>query len=124
MKKKILIVEDEELIAQVIRMRLESHGYEVVVANDGEEGLNMVRKEHPDLAILDIGLPLMDGDSLRKLIKSEPATKNVKIIMLTGHAFAGETMSVDHSAAEIYIRKPFEWKHLLGHVNKILGQTA
>ncbi len=124
MRKKILIVEDEELIAQVLRIRLENHGYEVVIAHDGEQGLNMVTKEHPDLAILDIGLPLMDGNSLRKLIKSSPATKNVKIIMLTGHAFAGETTPAGHSAAEIYIRKPFEWQHLLGHVNKILGQTA
>ncbi|MEI7482046.1 MAG: response regulator [Elusimicrobiota bacterium] len=124
MKKKILIVEDEELIAQVLRMRLEHHGYQVVVAHDGEEGLSMARKEHPDLAILDIGLPFIDGDSLRKLIKSEPATKGVKVIMLTGHAFAGDTTAEGHSAAEIYIRKPFEWKHLLGHVNKILGQAA
>ncbi|HOW90652.1 MAG TPA: response regulator, partial [Elusimicrobiales bacterium] len=67
MPKTILIVEDEDLIATVLSARLESLGYKVFAAHDGEEGLEMAKKEHPDLAILDIGLPRLDGNTLCEL---------------------------------------------------------
>ena len=124
MSKKILIVEDEALIAKVLCIRLESLGYKVIIASDGEEGLDMVRKEHPDLAILDIGLPRIDGNTLCELIKTGPATKDIKIIMLTGHALVGDMETAFHSGAEIYVNKPYEWPYLLGHIKKILGETA
>ena len=119
-----MIVEDEELIARVLRIRLESLGYNVFAASDGAVGLEMVRKEHPDLAILDIGLPLIDGDTLRGLIKSEPATKDVRIIMLTGKKLAGGTDAGISSGVDVYVNKPFEWLDLLGHIKNILGESA
>jgi len=124
MNKKILIVEDEDLIAKVLCMRLEGLGYKVVIASDGEEGLDMVRKEHPDLAILDIGLPRIDGNTLCELIKSEPATKHIKVIMLTGMRLVGDMETAFHSGAESYVNKPYEWSHLMGHIKKLLGETA
>ena len=124
MRKKILIVEDEDLIAKVLCMRLEGLGYKVCIASDGEEGLDMVKKEHPDLAILDIGLPRIDGNTLCELIKSEPATKNVRIIMLTGMRLVGDMEAAFHSGAEIYMNKPYEWPQLLGHIKKLLGETV
>lgn len=124
MSKKILIVEDEALIAKVLCMRLESLGYKVVVASDGEEGLDMVRKEHPDLAILDIGLPRLDGNTLCELIKSGPATRDVRIIMLTGKKLVGDMETAFDSGAEIYVNKPYEWPRLLGHIKRLLGETA
>jgi len=124
MSKKILIVEDEELIAKVLSIRLEGLGYKVAVANDGEEGLDMAKKEKPDLAILDIGLPRIDGNTLCGLIKAEPATKNTRIIMLTGKKLVGDMEVAFKSGAEIYVNKPYEWPRLLGHIKKLLGETV
>jgi DNA-binding response OmpR family regulator len=124
MSKKILIVEDEDLIAKVLCMRLEGLGYKVSVACDGEEGLEMAKKEKPDLAILDIGLPRIDGNTLCELIKSEPSTKGAKIIMLTGKKLMGDMESAFKSGAEVYVNKPYEWDRLLGHIKKLLGETA
>lgn len=124
MNKKILIVEDEDLIAKVLCMRLEGLGYKVVVASDGEEGLEMVKKEHPALAIVDIGLPRIDGNTLCELIKSDPAVKNVRIIMLTGRKLVGDMETAFNSGAEVYVNKPYEWTRLLGHIKKLLGETA
>jgi DNA-binding response OmpR family regulator len=121
MPKKILIVEDEFLIAKVLSIRLEGLGYKVVVANDGEEGLDMAKKELPDLAILDIGLPRIDGNTLCELIKTEQATRATKIIMLTGKKLVGDMEVAFKSGADVYVNKPYEWAHLLGHVKKLLG---
>ncbi|OGS28774.1 MAG: hypothetical protein A2218_11450 [Elusimicrobia bacterium RIFOXYA2_FULL_53_38] len=124
MSKKILIVEDEELIAKVLCIRLEALGYKVAVANDGEEGLDMAKREKPDLAILDIGLPRIDGNTLCGLIKAEPDTKNTRIIMLTGKKLVGDMEVAFKSGAEVYVNKPYEWSRLLGHIKKLLGETA
>ncbi|MFA6433976.1 MAG: response regulator [Elusimicrobiales bacterium] len=121
MSKKILIVEDEELIAKVLSMRLEGLGYKVVTAADGEEGLELARKERPDLAILDIGLPRIDGNTLCELIKNDPATGDIKIIMLTGMKLVGDMETSFNSGAEVYVTKPYEWPRLLGHIKKLLG---
>jgi len=122
MQKKILIVEDEPLIVKVLSIRLEGLGYKVVTAEDGEEGLEMAKTEHPDLAILDIGLPRLDGNTLCELIKTEPSTKGTKVIMLTGKKLVGDMEVAFKSGADVYINKPYEWPRLLGHVKKLLGE--
>jgi DNA-binding response OmpR family regulator len=122
--KTILIVEDEDLIAKVLSIRLEGLGYRVVVANDGEEGLNMARKERPDLAIIDIGLPRLDGNTLCELVKADPDTKAAKIIMLTGKRLVGDMEVAFKSGADVYVNKPYEWPRLLGHIKKLLGESA
>jgi len=124
MPKTILIVEDEDLIATVLSARLESLGYKVFAAQDGEEGLALAKKEHPDLAILDIGLPRLDGNTLCELIKAEPTLKNVRIIMLTGKKLVGDMETAFKSGAEVYVNKPYDWSRLLGHIKKLLGETA
>ncbi len=124
MPKTILIVEDEDLIATVLSARLESLGYKVFAAHDGEEGLALAKKEHPDLAILDIGLPRLDGNTLCELIKAEPTLKNVRIIMLTGKKLVGDMETAFKSGAEVYVNKPYDWSRLLGHIKKLLGETA
>lgn len=124
MPKTILIVEDEALVATVLTIRLKGLGYKVLVANDGEEGLRLVRKERPDLAILDIGLPKLDGNTLCELIKTEPESKHTRIIMLTGRKLVGDMEVSFKSGAEIYVNKPYEWPRLLGHIKKLLGETA
>ncbi|OGR44283.1 MAG: hypothetical protein A2X35_02320 [Elusimicrobia bacterium GWA2_61_42] len=121
MAKKILIVEDETLIAQVLSIRLEGLGYKVVTAFDGEEGLAAVKKEKPDLVILDIGLPRLDGNTLCELIKAGEETKGIRVIMLTGKRLMGDMETAFSAGADFYVNKPYEWARLLGHVQKLIG---
>ncbi len=121
MAKKILIVEDESLVAKVLSIRLEGLGYKVLTAEDGEEGLDAVRKQKPDLVILDIGLPKLDGTTLCELIKTGSDTKHIKVIMLTGHRLMGEMESSFAAGADSYVNKPYEWPRLLEHIRKLIG---
>ena len=121
MAKKVLIVEDEPLIVKVLAIRLEGLGYKVASALDGEEGLDLVKKEKPDLVILDIGLPKLDGTTLCELIKTGPATKHIKVIMLTGKRLMGDMESSFSAGADFYVNKPYEWQRLLGHIKALIG---
>ena len=121
MSKKILIVEDEDLIAKVLAIRLEGLGYKAVIASDGEEGLAMAKKEKPDLVILDIGLPRIDGNTLCQLIKADAATRSVRIIMLTGKHLVGDMENAFSSGADFFVNKPYEWPLLLGHIQQLIG---
>lgn len=122
MAKKILIVEDEDLIAKVLSIRLEALGYKVSIAVDGEEGLDAVRKQKPDLVVLDIGLPRIDGNTLCELIKTSADTKDVKVIMLTGKRLVGDMENSFKAGAEVYMNKPYEWPRLLAHIEKLIGR--
>ena len=121
MAKKILIVEDEELIAKVLSIRLEGLGYKVCTALDGEEGLDAVKKEKPDLVMLDIGLPKIDGNTLCELIKTGESTKHMKVIMLTGKRLVGDMENSFAAGADFYVNKPYEWARLLGHIKQLIG---
>lgn len=122
MAKKILIVEDEDLIAKVLSIRLEALGYKVFIASDGEEGLEAVKKHKPDLVVMDIGLPKIDGNTLCELIKTTEATKGVKVIMLTGKKLVGDMENSFKAGAEIYVNKPYDWVRLQGHIEKLIGR--
>ena len=121
MAKKILIVEDEDLIAKVLAIRLEGLGYKVFTASDGEEGLSAVQKEKPDLVLLDIGLPRLDGNTLCELIKTGEATRHIKVIMLTGKRLMGDMENSFTAGADFYVNKPYEWPRLLGHIKQLIG---
>jgi DNA-binding response OmpR family regulator len=121
MARKILIVEDEDLIAKVLTIRLQGLGYQVETAVDGEAGLAAVKKFRPDLAIIDIGLPKIDGNTLCELIKTDPDTKGAKVIMLTGKKLVGDMEKTFSSGADFYVNKPYEWPRLLEHVRKLIG---
>ena len=121
MAKKVLIVEDEDLIAKVLSIRLENSGYHVSIAYDGEEGLEQAKKEKPDLMLLDIGLPRIDGNTLCELIKTDPATKGIKIIMLTGKRLVGDMENAFSAGADIYVNKPYDWTRLLVHIQALIG---
>jgi DNA-binding response OmpR family regulator len=122
MAKKVLIVEDEDLIVRVLSIRLEGLGYKVFSAVDGEEGLKAARREKPDLVILDIGLPGIDGTTLCELIKSSPETKDVKVIMLTGKKLVGDMEKSFEAGADAYVNKPYEWARLQAHIEKLIGR--
>jgi len=121
MQKKVLIVEDEDLIAKVLSIRLENNGYKVLVAYDGEEGLEAAKKEKPDLMLLDIGLPRIDGNTLCELIKSDPSTDKIKVIMLTGKKLVGDMENAFSAGADIYVNKPYDWSRLLAHIKTLIG---
>lgn len=122
MSKKVLIVEDEAMIVRVLSIRLEGLGYKVVSAADGEAGFAAARKERPDLAIIDIGLPVIDGTTLCELIKTTPETKGVKVIMLTGKKLVGDMEKSFEAGADAYVNKPYDWARLQGHIEKLVGR--
>ncbi|OGS11871.1 MAG: hypothetical protein A2234_09100 [Elusimicrobia bacterium RIFOXYA2_FULL_58_8] len=121
MGQKILIVEDEDLIAKVLSIRFENLGYAVFVAGDGEAGLATVKKEKPDLVLLDLGLPKIDGTTLCELIKTDAALKNTKVIILTGKRLMGDMENSFQAGADLYVNKPYEWERLLAQVKKLLA---
>lgn len=119
--KKILVVDDEAILVEMITMRLEDNGYDVVSAYDGFEGLSKAEQMRPDLIILDIGMPGMDGLAVLRKIRQSDQIKDVKVIMLTASGknrglFATEGISD-------YIIKPFDTEDFLSRVDKVLKAT-
>lgn len=121
MAKKVLVIEDDEHIARIIARQLEASGYFPLNAYNGEEGLAMAKKEVPELIIMDLGLPLIDGNTLCEIIKMNPATKGIKVIVLTGDSQTGKMETSFSVGADTYLNKPCEWPRLLSHIEKLIG---
>ncbi len=119
-KKRILIIEDEIEMVKLLRMRLEANGYDVLVAGDGQEGLDMAKREKPDLIILDLMLPKMDGFKVCGLIKSDTKYSHVPIIILSARGHESDVATCKELGAEVYITKPFEPRELLAKINSLL----
>jgi DNA-binding response OmpR family regulator len=120
--KKILIVDDEALITKILSIRFQSDGFEVEVASDGDEGIDKAMKFLPDLAIIDIGLPKIDGNTLCELIKKNKSTANTKVIILTGKKLVGDMEKAFESGADAYVSKPYDYQILLNKVKKLIGE--
>ncbi len=120
-KKRILIIEDEPYMVELLKTRLEANNYEVIVAYDGMEGWRKARNEHPDLILLDIMLPGMDGFKICKLLKHDIRYRNVPIIMLTARANKEDMMMGKEAGADAYIAKPFDSKLLIQKIEELLG---
>jgi len=118
--KKILIIEDETDIVDVVKIRLQAHEYEVLEAFDGKAGLDMARTKKPDLIILDIMLPKMDGYEVCRLLKEDKDYKDIPIVMLTAKTQDQDVRMAATSGADAYITKPFEAYILLDTVDKLL----
>jgi DNA-binding response OmpR family regulator len=114
--KKILIVEDERDILQLVKMYLEKEGFRVLTASTGSEGLKLARSEKPDLLILDLMLPEMDGLEVCKRLRSAPETAMLPIIMLTAKAEESDTVIGLELGADDYVTKPFSPKALIARV--------
>ena len=119
MLKKILIVEDDPQLSKVLFRQLEAVGYLPLNAYSGEEGLVLAKKESPDLMVLDIGLPAMDGKTLCEIIKVDPATEDIRIIMLTGERTVGDMEDSFSKGADFYMTKPYDFPKLLARINKV-----
>lgn len=119
-RKNILIVEDDENIQQLVSYNLIKNGFLVSCAEDGKLGLALIKKENPDLVLLDVMLPEIDGISLCKTLRSDKETKDIPIIMLTAKGEEEDIIKGLESGADDYIPKPFSPKILIARVNAVL----
>ena len=117
---KILIVEDNEMNRDMLSRRLERKGFEVIMAEDGAKGVDMSKSENPDLILMDLSLPVMDGWEATSTIKADGSTKNIPIIVLTAHAMAGDREKALEAGADEYDTKPIDFKRLLGKIKDFI----
>ena len=117
---KILIVEDNEMNRDMLSRRLERKGFEVVMAEDGKKGVDMSKSENPDLILMDLSLPIMDGWEATSTIKSEGNTRDIPIIVLTAHAMSGDREKALEAGADEYDTKPIDFKRLLGKIKDFI----
>jgi two-component system, OmpR family, alkaline phosphatase synthesis response regulator PhoP len=121
MGKKILLVDDEVDIVSMIQLRLEASGYEVIVASDGNQAYSMAKSASPDLIILDLMLPGMDGYQVCRLLKFDQNYKNIPIIMLTAKSQQEDKDWGQKVGADAYLTKPFKQEELLSKMKELLG---
>lgn len=119
--EKILLVEDNEMNRDMLVRRLKRKGYEVVTAIDGEEGVNMALAEMPDLILMDMNLPIMDGWEATRNLKAEVKTHHIPIIALTAHAMVGDEETAMQAGCDDYDTKPVELTRLLDKIKTLLG---
>lgn len=112
-KHKILYVEDNEDNIYMLKMRLEKNGYEVIVAKDGKQGVEMAKSQKPDLIVMDLGLPVMDGYEATSILKADDETKNIPVIILTAHALVTEVEKAKSIGADSFETKPVNAKRLI-----------
>lgn len=122
--KKILIVEDEDQMVDLLTIRLEANGYEVITAGDGSAGLEKAQKEKPDLMILDLMLPKMDGYKVCGLLKRDARYAKIPIIMFTAKAQEEDRDLGREVGVDAYLTKPFEPEVLLAKIEELLRKTA
>ncbi|HET7499297.1 MAG TPA: response regulator [Candidatus Omnitrophota bacterium] len=122
-KGKILVVDDEIYIVHILDFSLGMEGYEVVTALDGEQALERVASEKPDLIVLDIMMPKLDGYEVCRAVKSNPATKNVPVILLSAKGRNVDQKMGFDVGADDYITKPFSPRKLVERINQLLGQA-
>lgn len=121
--KVILCIEDEQEMIDLIRLILSRRGFEILGANGGKEGLEIVRKNHPDLVLLDLMMPEMDGWEVYQQMKADETTKDIPVIVVTAKAQSIDKVLGLHIAkVDDYIAKPFSPQELLASVDSVLGR--
>jgi two-component system, cell cycle response regulator DivK len=118
---KILLVEDNEMNRDMLSRRLRRRGYEVLIAEDGQQGVDMARAEQPDLVLMDMSLPVKDGWEATREIKADAALAAMPVIALTAHAMAGDRERVLAAGCDDYDTKPIDLERLLGKITSLLG---
>ncbi|MFN3360297.1 MAG: response regulator [Pseudanabaenaceae cyanobacterium] len=120
---KILLVEDNEMNRDMLSRRLARKGYEIVVAVDGQEGVDLARRLRPNLIIMDMSLPVMDGWTATTILKEDPATQTIPIIGFSAHAMVGDRERGMQAGCDDYDTKPLEFNRLLGKIEKLLNRA-
>jgi CheY-like chemotaxis protein len=122
---RILLVEDNEMNRDMLSRRLERRGHSVIMANDGEQGLSMASTEMPDLILMDISLPVMDGCEVTRLLKSDYRTRHIPVIALTAHALVTDRVKAINAGCDDYDTKPVEFGRLSEKIrNCLAGKKA
>ena len=117
---RILLVEDNEMNRDMLSRRLVRNGYEVFLAMDGQQGVDMALSERPDLVLMDMSLPVIDGWEATRQIKANDATRRIPVIALTAHAMAGDREKAMEVGCDDYDTKPVEISRLLGKIAALL----
>lgn len=118
---KILLVEDDEMNRDMLSRRLIKRGYDVAIAVDGEQGVEMAGSESPDIILMDMSLPGIDGWTATRQVKAADATRGIPVIALTAHAMAGDREKALEAGCDEFDTKPVELQRLLGKIEELLG---
>ncbi|MGH7797223.1 MAG: response regulator [Candidatus Binatia bacterium] len=119
---KILLVEDNEMNRDMLSRRLERRGYRVAIAFDGEQGVSMAGSEAPDLILMDMSLPVLDGWEAARRLKAAPETQAIPIIALTAHAMVGDREKAIEAGCDDYDIKPVEFQRLVDKIDALLNK--
>jgi two-component system cell cycle response regulator DivK len=122
MTKRILVIEDTEDNRQILRDLFDGRGYELLEATDGGAGVAMARSQRPDLILMDIQLPVIDGYEATRQIKADPELRHIPIIAVTSYALAGDEEKTRAAGRDAYLAKPFSPRILLSKVRELLGE--
>lgn len=119
---RILLVEDNEMNRDMLSRRLTRAGHSVLVAMDGQQGIDLARTEAPDIVLMDMSLPVIDGWEATRRLRADPATATLPVIALTAHAMAGDRARTLEAGCDDYDTKPVELPRLLGKIAALLGR--
>ncbi len=122
--RRILLVEDNEMNRDMLSRRLQRKGYEIVIAIDGAQGVTLAQTVSPDLILMDLSLPVLDGWEATRQLKADPATKHLPIIALSAHAMAGDREKALEAGCDDYDTKPVELPRLLEKIEALLPSEA
>ncbi|MFW6063423.1 MAG: response regulator [Chloroflexota bacterium] len=120
----ILLVEDNELNRDMLSRRLKRAGFTVITAEDGEQGIVRAREQEPDLILMDMSLPVLDGWEASRRLKGDGATQAIPIIALTAHAMAGDRQQALDAGCDDYDTKPIDFRRLLGKIEQFVGERS
>jgi two-component system, cell cycle response regulator DivK len=118
---KVLLIEDNEMNRDMLSRRLIRRGFQVVFAMDGQQGIDLARSERPDIILMDMSLPVIDGWEATRRVKADDATRTVPVIGLTAHAMAGDREKAIEAGCDDYNTKPVELDRLIGKIERLLG---
>lgn len=121
---KILLVDDKPDNLEIYQAKLEFHGYDVLLAINGQEAVDIAREHQPDMIFMDLSMPVMDGSEATRILKADPATAGICIIMLTAHAMTGDRELAMATGCDRYLAKPLDPKTLLAVVEELLSPGA
>ena len=121
---RILYVEDNDDNIYMLQNRLTRQGFDVLIARDGASGVDIARSERPDLILMDLGLPVLDGWEAARRLKADPATCRIPVIALSAHAMSGDRVQALEAGCDEYDVKPVEWRRLLTKIRALLPSES
>lgn len=122
--RRILLVEDNEMNRDMLSRRLRRRGYEVIIAVDGQQGVTMARSSSPDIVLMDMSLPVMDGWQATQTLKASPGTKEIPVIALTAHAMSTDREKAMEAGCDDYDTKPIELTRLIAKMESLMARTS